>query len=427
MNFRLFIFLLFIPLSLRAEEPLEVRVATEVQLVPIYLSRVKGDGKELKIPYLEKIDQVLRNDLNQNGSTVTLPVTPEREKKLSDQDVLFVIQSEITGKTLNVTLYDMALLKEYKFEGIELAGTLSQDRRSVHEVADAIHEELFGVKGVAATRILYTDIENSTGEVFVMDYDGGNPRQLTSQNALSVTPAFIPPRPGLRGKDYFYVCYKTGQPKIFHATLDGGNGQRVTSLRGNQLMPQLSRQRDQLVFISDAAGNPDVFWTRFHPQSGVVGKPRQIFAVPYATQSSPVFNPTGTKIAFVSNKDGAAKIYVMDIPKPGQTLKDIHPQLLIKQNRSSTAPSWSPDGSKIAYTSKVKGTRQIWVYDFTTGIDKQVTQGPGHKENPTWAPNSLHLAYNDAHNIYMINLHQLKPVRLTNGRSEKKFPSWEQR
>jgi len=423
---QLFFFLCLIPILVCAEEPLEVRLATEVQLIPIYMSRVKGDGKDLNIPYYAELDKILRFDLNQNGSTFTRPVTEEREKK-QNLNVYFVIETTITGKTLQTKIYDIEEMAEYKIDGIQLQGTLSADRTLIHELADALHEELFGVKGIASTRILYTNKEGETGEIWVTDYDGANARQLTSQNALCVTPAFIPPRSGMRSRDYFYVSYATGQPKIFHATLDGGNGQRVTTLRGNQLMPQLSRQRDKLVFISDAAGNPDVFLHQFDPQRGALGKPRQIYAVPYATQASPVFNPEGSKIAFVSNKDGRARIYTMEIPKEGQTLKDIHPKLLVKQNRSCTAPSWSPDGTKIAYTSRVDWTRQIWVYDLMTGIDKQVTQGPGNKENPTWAPNSVHLAYNDAHNIFMINIHQLQPVQLTHGRSEKKFPSWEQR
>jgi len=414
-----------------AEEPLEVRLATEVQLVPIYMSRVKGDGTELNVPYYAQIDKVLRFDLNQNGSTIALPVTPARENfqtaKWDRDKVLYVIEPLVEGKRLSVKIYDIDAMTEVKLGGIQLRGTLSHDRRLVHELADAIHEELFGVKGIASTKILYTDKTGDTGEVWSIDYDGHEATRLTSQNALCVTPSFIPPRQGMRSRDYFYVCYKTGQPKIFHAGLNGGNGQRVTTLRGNQLMPQLSRQRDQLVFISDAAGNPDVFLHQFDPQNGVVGKPRQIYSVPFATQASPVFSPDGKQIAFVSNKDGRPKLYILDIPKPGQTLKDIRPKLVVRQNRSCTAPSWSPDGTKIAYTSKVEGVRQIWVIDMTTGIDKQVTQGPGNKENPTWAPNSLHLAYNDAHNIYMLNLHQLRPVQLTSGKSEKKYPSWEQR
>jgi len=426
----LFLFFLF-PALLVADEPLEVRLATEVQLVPTYMSRVKGDGNELKVPYHAELDKVLRFDLNQNGSTFTLPVTAAREKLQSQdwdrQNVLFVIVPTIKGKTMTATIYDIEAMTETTIGGVQLQGTLSTDRRMIHELSDAIHEEIFGVKGIASTRILYTDKQGTSGEVWALDYDGANAEPLTNQNALCVTPSFIPPRSGMRSHDYFYVCYKTGQPKIFHANLRGGNGQRVSTLRGNQLMPQLNRQRDKLVFISDAAGNPDVFLHEFDPQNGVVGKPRQIYAVPYATQASPVFSPDGKKIAFVSNKDGRAKIYTMEIPKTGQTMKDIHPQVLIKQNRSCTAPCWSPDGTKIAYTSKAKGVRQIWVVDITTGIDKQVTQGSGNKENPTWAPNSLHLAYNDARNVYMLNLHQLRPVQLTHGRTEKKFPSWEQR
>jgi len=427
----LFTVLCLISCMVFADNPLEVRLATEVQLVPIYISRVKGDGSVLNISYYAELDKVLRFDLSQNGSTIPLPVTPARENfqsaKWGRDEVLYVIEPTVEGKKMSVKVYDLDAMTEVKLGGIELQGTLSTDRRLIHELADAIHEELFGVKGIASTKILYTDKKGETAEVWGIDYDGHEPRQLTNQNTLCVTPSFIPPRQGMRSRNYFYVCYKTGQPKIFHANINGGNGQRVATLRGNQLMPQLSRQRDQLVFISDAAGNPDVFLHQFDPNNGVIGKPRQIYSVPFATQASPVFSPDGKKIAFVSNKDGRPKLYMMEIPKPGQTLKDIHPQLVVKQNRSCTAPSWSPDGTKIAYTSKVEGVRQIWVIDLTTGLDKQVTRGPGNKENPTWAPNSLHLAYNDPYNIYILNLHQLRPVQLTSGQSEKKFPSWEPR
>ncbi len=423
--------LLTLPLLIFCEEPMEVRLATEVPLVPVYMSRVKGDGKELNIPYYQELDKILRFDLNHNGSTFTLAVTKEREnfhfKSWKRDDVYFVIEATIDGKTLETKIYDLEGMTEYRIGGIKLEGTLSKDRTLIHELADKLHEELFGVKGIAATKIIFTDKKGEWGEIWGVDYDGGNLTQLTSQGSLSVTPSFIAPSPGMRSKDFLYVCYKTGQPKIFKTAIGRGNGQRVTTLRGNQLMPELSRERDQLVFISDAAGNPDVFLSRFDPLRGPMGKPRQIYAVPFATQGSPVFSPDGKEIAFVSNKDGRPRIYTMPIPAEGQKLNEIKPKLLIKQNRSCTAPSWSPDGTKIAYTSKAEGVRQIWVIDLTNGIDKQVTFGPGNKENPTWAPNSLHLAYNDPNNLYMLNLHQLKPVKITTGSSEKKFPSWEKR
>ncbi len=173
-------------------------------------------------------------------------------------------------------------------------------------------------------------------------------------------------------------------------------------------MPTLTRQRDKVAFISDVTGNPDLFVQEFNPDAGAMGKPQQIFSSLKATQGSPTFSPDGKQIAFVSNKDGSPKIYVMDVPAPGTPLKDIKAQLATKHSTESSAPTWSPDGTKLAYCAKTGGFRQIWGYDFSTKEERQLTQGVSNKENPTWAPNSLHLIYNssdaDASELYLINL-----------------------
>jgi TolB protein len=194
-------------------------------------------------------------------------------------------------------------------------------------------------------------------------------------------------------------------------------------------MPAISRQRDKLAFISDITGNPDLFIQPFNPETGSVGKPYQIFSTRQATQGTPTFSPDGSQIAFVSNKDGSPRIYMMEVPAPGTSLKDVKAILITKRNRESTAPCWSPDGTKLAYCAGVQGTRQIWVYDFNTREERQLTQGAGNKENPTWAPDSLHLAFNSsdkgACDLYLINLNQSDATRLTFGDGEKRFPCWE--
>lgn len=194
-------------------------------------------------------------------------------------------------------------------------------------------------------------------------------------------------------------------------------------------MPTMSYQRDKVAFIGDITANPDLFLQPFHPEKGAIGKPYQIFSAPRSTQGTPTFSPDGKKVAFVSNKDGSARIYVMDIPAPGTNIKNLSAKLISKTNRENSAPAWSPDGSKIAYCSSTKSVRQIWIYDFDKNEERQLTEGSGNKENPTWAPNSLHLMFNSTggsgSELYLINLNQPEAVQITTGPGEKRFPNWE--
>ena len=208
-----------------------------------------------------------------------------------------------------------------------------------------------------------------------------------------------------------------------------GVGKRLIDLRGNQLLPAISPKRDKVAFICDAAGKADgrtdLFLQEFHPEKGETGKPVQLFSYPRSTQASPTFSPDGSKLAFVSDKDGKPRIYVISATF---TSKRPTPVLITKQNQENSCPSWSPDGKKLAYSAKTKGTRQIWIYDFETKEEWQLTDGTGNKENPSWAPDSKHLVFNstDGHisELYIVNLNQPDVVKISQGAGIKHYPAW---
>lgn len=447
----LFVALVFLFAPLFADEDIIVHLANEERLSPLYLHAFQDVQAGFSDTYLQSLEKVLRFDLDHNGKTTLITQTKEckelgkwendlrvfDKKKWQQLGCEYVIKVNVANKQLTASMFSVKTGGLKGVDGIVLSGKLEDDRRVIHSVADSIHNALFGTKGVCDTRILYTvrtrNGTNSTNwvtEVWESDYDGANARQITRHANICVTPTYVPSQNGGRSRNLLYVCYQIGQPKIFTTHADkSGTPSRLTTLRGDQLMPALSLKLDKIAFINDITGNPDLFIQDFSPTQGLVGKPRQIFSAPQAAQGTPSFSPDGKKVAFVSNKDGTPRVYVIPIPQEGASLKDVKPLLISKRNRDNTCPAWSPDGNKIAYCALSQGARQIWIYDFATGKEIQLTDGSGHKENPTWAPDSLHIMFNSSTDrtseLYLLNLNQKKTVKITNGPGEKRFPAWE--
>ncbi len=188
-------------------------------------------------------------------------------------------------------------------------------------------------------------------------------------------------------------------------------------------MVDLSLQKDKIAYISDARGNPDLFVQSFNIHQGAVGKPYQLFASPGSAQASPSFSPDGKKIAFVSDKDGCPRIYTISLESSNRDI-----QLITKRNKENICPSWSPDGKKLAYSAKTNGIRQIWLYDFTTGEERQLTYGQGIKENPSFAPNSLHVVFNitegEQTNLCIMHIEQKEFTKISEGSGVKHYPTW---
>lgn len=439
--------LFLLPFLLFAD--IEVRLKTDLQLKPIYISRLSSDPDQIDWRYLDELRAVLEFDFQTGGYATVLAVNDDYEQTFHWPEVKrnfdlavwrrakipFVITPAVFNKALQVTVFNIEKGTSKRYPLLPITGKVEEDRKQLHITADAIHKDLFGQRGIASLRLIYSQRNKNmdgdwVSEIWINDSDGACPIQATSQNSYCINPAFYPGTAQREDPSFFFVSYKQGQSKIYHATLHESSIAPLIDLRGNHALPTLNKHGTQMAFIADTAGRPDLFIQNFDGTGKMLGKARQLFSSPRATQASPTFSPDSSTIAFVSDKDGPPRIYTIPVSSAKETRRQI-PKLITKKNRENTSPAWSPDGTKIAYSAKVEGVRQIWIYDIETEEEMQLTKDGENKENPAWAPDSLHLVYNtdkeEEGQLFLINLHQKEPVQITKSIGQKRFASWETR
>ena len=134
------------------------------------------------------------------------------------------------------------------------------------------------------------------------------------------------------------------------------------------------------------------------------------------------------KIAFSSNRDGAWDIYVMnaDGSKETKITKDITGKF--QSILDDLSISWSPDGTKIVFDSKDRGTFDIYTADSDGNNVLMLTTNPAHDCFPAWSPSSSQIAFasNRDQNweIYVMNSDGTEKARLTNNAESDLFPCW---
>lgn len=430
-----------------SSEEIVIHLNVTEPLVPMYVGSFHQQSGSFTKDYIDSLYKILSFDIEHSGriqrigndkQKESLLTNPNFKESFSDPSwkadkISYVIHTLIEKDSCSVMIYSVDFANIKHLKNISLTGHLASDRRQMHKIADAIHSTLFNREGIASTQLLYTiqtlsQDKQYRSEIWQCDYDGGNARQITKEGHYCITPTFYPLKKD-KESQFLYVSYEKGPSKIFISSIDNPRPEPFISLRGNQLLPTMSRDRSKIAFICDASGRADLFIQPIHPERGLLGKPIQAYTFPSSVQASPTFSPDGKKIAFVSDKEGTPRIYVIKTPhySLGRDLPEAF--CVTKKNKETTSPNWSPDGKKLAYSAKIDGIRQIWIYDFETNEERQLTSGKSHKENPCWAPNSLHIVFNtadtDSSELYLVNLNEAKTIKITDGPGKKHYPAWQ--
>jgi TolB protein len=280
-----------------------------------------------------------------------------------------------TSQGLHVAAYDVArgqLLQSEHF----LYDRRDRDWRfALHGISDQIEQWTFGKRGIAQTRIAYV----SNGELKIIDSDGAETRSITTgKGALS--PAWSP-----GGESVVFTVLGNTGTQVEELDVRTGRTRRISQIRaGLNITPVYQPGGNAILYAQGTGNGTDLVLAELVDSS----TPRRITIGKGTDNTSPSYNPDGTKIAFISGKSGSPQVYIMDAD--GSNVQLLTPYTPgVRSYRAS--PDWSPDGRAVAYEQQ-NGNFQIWTIDLRDRAPKQLTS-EGENEDPSWAPDGRHLVF----------------------------------
>lgn len=190
-------------------------------------------------------------------------------------------------------------------------------------------------------------------DIYVMDADGSNPRGVTRNG---------------REDEQFPAWSPDGQHLIYSRY-----GCLVVSTRDGTLARQLTPDS----FCAD--GFPD--WNARDPQLVVCAR----------------------WLAFIDERGGSVDLYVIRSDGTGR-------RRLTRDPAVEQYPTWSPDGTRIAFERRMGDDAEIWIWDGTTRDTRRLTRNPGIDWTPAWSPNGRRIAFASVRGGAALAIYTMTPL-----------------
>lgn len=205
------------------------------------------------------------------------------------------------------------------------------------------------------TRIALVKLDVNSSDIWLMNSDGANARQLTrnesrilSENSWAFRPTWWPD-----GSRLLYLGERTTNDlMVWEISLDGRNNKPFLIARdydGGLDRPGVTPDGKTVVLVSYRAGGGKAqVWSTMLPN----GPWKQL--TEHADGAyDPCLSPDGTRIAYTVRSQSSNDIWVMNVDGSGQQRVTYHGGV--------RGPCWSPDAQYLAYVAAEANQFDLWV------------------------------------------------------------------
>lgn len=319
-------------------------------------------------------------------------ISSENYSGLKAQNVRYFIQlsfekSSATQINMDATLFGVR--EEKQLEQVRVSFGAADVSTRAHEAADVLFQKIHGKASIFRSKIVFVSDRTSRGtgdvkELYIMDFDGRNKRQLTFHKGTVISPAF-----SFDGKKVLYSLIKNTRSKKRNVNLhlldiETGKSRVLSRKKGINSGAVFMPDGKHIALTMSHQGNAEIYALNI-----ASGEARRI-TKHFAPDVDPSINVSGTKMAFLSGRSGAGKpmIYIAD---PRSLEKDV--KRISYVGKFNATPRFSPDGSQIAFSSWLDNRFDIFRVDDNGDNLHRLTKDFGSNEDPTYSNDGQFIAF----------------------------------